>query len=213
MLYNGFGEHNIQGIGDKHIPLIHNVTNTDVVVGISDRATDGLEAVFTTPAGHTVLAERLGVPTDVVATLPHFGFSSICNLLAAIKTAKKLGLGPDDHIVTVATDGSELYTSETEHYLATHHADGFGELDATEIVAEHLEAADVSHTVELDTVGRNRIFNLGYFTWVEQQGVSVADFEARRDQSFWRDLHGLAATWDEMIGAFNDRTGVTPGGS
>ena len=118
MLENGFGEHNIQGIGDKHIPLIHNVMNTDVVVGISDRATDELDVLFNTPAGRAYLADRKGVPHDVIDALAHFGLSSTCNVLAAIKTAKLLGLGPDDAIVTVATDGGAMYPSERAKTLA-----------------------------------------------------------------------------------------------
>ncbi len=172
MLYNGYGEHNIQGIGDKHIPLIHNVMNTDIVTGISDHATDGLNLVFTTDAGKAYLRDRMGVDPAIVDQLHHMGFSSIANMLAAIKTAKELKLGSDDVIMTVATDGSELYESEAEHLLATRYPDGFGEIDAAEIVAQHLKGADTEHLEELDAVGRERIFNLGYYTWVEQQGVS-----------------------------------------
>ena len=94
MLENGFGEHNIQGIGDKHIPLIHNVMNTDVVCAVSDRATDELDVLFNTDAGRTYLAKRHGLDDDLLDALGHFGLSSICNVLAAIKTAKLLGLGP-----------------------------------------------------------------------------------------------------------------------
>ena len=118
MLENGFGEHNIQGIGDKHIPLIHNVMNTDVVVGISDRATDELDVLFNTDAGRALPGRRKGVADDVIAALAHFGFSSTCNVLAAIKTAKLLDLGPDDAIVTVATDGGAMYPSERAALLA-----------------------------------------------------------------------------------------------
>ena len=209
MLYNGYGEHNIQGIGDKHIPLIHNVTNTDVICGISDQATDGLNLVFTTDTGKAYLRDRLGVPDDIVQQLRHFGFSSICNMLAAIKTAKQLGLGSDDVVISVATDGSELYESEKAQLLADHYADGFTEIHAAEIVARHLLGADTEHLEELDAVGRNRVFNLGYYTWVEQQGVSVEDFDARRDQSFWDHLHTMAPGWDTMIDDFNAATGVT----
>ncbi|MEM1334178.1 MAG: pyridoxal-phosphate dependent enzyme, partial [Actinomycetota bacterium] len=111
MLENGYGEHNIQGIGDKHIPLIHNVTNTDVVVAISDKATDELDLVFNSDSGVRRLA-RLSVPESVLDRLKHFGFSAICNTLAAIKTAKLHDLGPDDALITVATDGAALYPSE-----------------------------------------------------------------------------------------------------
>ena len=208
MLYNGFGEHNIQGIGDKHISFIHNVTNTDVVVAVSDRACDELGVVFNTDAGRGFLADRHGVDRTVVDQLGHFGLSSICNVLAAIKTAKVLGLGPDDAIVTVATDGAEMYGSEREAMQAGRYAAGFGADEAAAAVDEHLAGADGSHVEVLDEIGRNRIFNLGYFTWVEQQGVDLDDFEARRDQDFWQDLHGLAPVWDAMIDEFNARTGV-----
>ena len=209
MLYNGYGEHNIQGIGDKHIPLIHNVMNTDIVAGISDEATDGLNLVFTTDTGKRYLIERLGVDAEIVDQLRHFGFSSICNMLAAIKTAKQLDLGHDDVVISVATDGSELYVSEKEQLLAAEYSDGFGEIHAAEIVAQHLIGADTEHLEELDSVGRNRIFNLGYYTWVEQQGVSIEDFDVRRDQGFWNHLHTMAPGWDAMIDEFNAATGVS----
>ncbi len=208
MLYNGFGEHNIQGIGDKHIPLIHNVTNTDVVVAVSDRACDELGVVFNTDAGRDHLADAHGVDRAVVDQLGHFGLSSICNVLASIKTARVLDLGPEDAIVTVATDGAEMYVSEREAMAAGRYVGGFGPGEAAEAVAEHLAGADGSHVEVLDETGRDRIFNLGYFTWVEQQGVELEDFEARRDQSFWRGLHDLAPVWDAMIDEFNARTGV-----
>ncbi len=208
MLYNGFGEHNIQGIGDKHIPLIHNVTNTDLVVGISDRSTDTLDVLFNTPAGEELLHAR-GVADEVVGSLCHLGFSSIANALAAIKAAKLWDLGPEDVIVTVATDGSELYASEHRKYLATHYADGFGAREARAAYDEHLAAVDTSDMLVMDgRRARDRVFNLGYFTWVEQQGVDVADFEARRSQEFWRALRPTVDAWDEMIAEFNGRTGL-----
>ncbi|MFM9137337.1 MAG: pyridoxal-phosphate dependent enzyme, partial [Actinomycetota bacterium] len=94
MLENGYGEHNIQGIGDKHIPLIHNVMNTDIVAAVSDRSTDELDVLFNTDEGRKYLVERRGLDPKLVDTLQHFGFSAICNTIAAIKTAKLLNLGP-----------------------------------------------------------------------------------------------------------------------
>jgi cysteine synthase len=205
MLENGFGEHNIQGIGDKHIPLIHNVMNTDVVVGVSDRATDELDVVFNTPAGQKYLADRHGAGPELIEALTHFGFSSICNVIAAIKTAKLLGLGADDAIVTVATDGSALYPSEREKTLARRFADGFTEVDAAEIVGTHLSSIDTGNMIECTERDRNRIFNLGYYTWVEQQGTPLEVFEARRSQDFWRGLRRYAPVWDELIVEFNAR--------
>jgi cysteine synthase len=208
MLRNGFGAHNIQGIGDKHIPLIHNVTNTDVVVGVSDRHTDRLNVLFNTDVGREHLVRRRNVPKDVVEALGSFGLSSICNVLAAIKTAKAFGLGADDVLVTVATDGAAMYQTEREKVLARGFADGFDEPAAAEVYGESLLGMDPDHVLDCTDEDRDRIFNLGYFTWVEQQGVSVEDFEARRPQSFWRSLHELVPVWDAMIGEFNERTGA-----
>ena len=204
MLENGFGEHNIQGIGDKHIPLIHNVTNTDVVVGISDKATDELDLVFNSEAGRAHLSNK-GVPEAVVAQLEHFGFSAICNVLAAIKTAKLLDLGPDDAIVTVATDGAALYPSERAKLLATRFGGEFSPSDAAEAFGEHLANVDTDNTIDCTEADRRRIFNLGYYTWVEQQGTPFDLFEARRHQDFWKGLRRYVGVWDEMIDEFNGR--------
>ena len=205
MLENGFGEHNIQGIGDKHIPLIHNVTNTDIVVGISDRATDELDVLFNTPAGRAHLTERRHVPESVVDSLEHFGLSSICNVLAAIKTAKLLGLGEHEAVVTVATDGAALYPSERAKTLRERFGGTFDAITAAEVFGEHLANVDVADTLDCTEQDRNRIFNLGYYTWVEQQGTPFELFEARRDQTFWRGLRRLLPVWDEMITDFNAR--------
>jgi cysteine synthase len=207
MLYNGFGEHNIQGIGDKHIPYIHNATNTDVVVAVSDHATDQLFVLFNDPAGQALLRSR-GVPDEVLAALPHFGLSSICNIVAAIKTAKALGLGADDALLTVATDGAALYTSEIPKAVTRHFGGRFDAGAAARCLRTHLDRATAEHVLALGEVERNRIFNLGYFTWVEQRGVALADFEARRDPAYWRALQSLLPKWDRLIDAFNERTGA-----
>ncbi|MDQ7827674.1 MAG: pyridoxal-phosphate dependent enzyme [Armatimonadota bacterium] len=211
MLYNGYGEHNIQGIGDKHIPLIHNVMNTDVVTAISDRHTDRLGVLFSSPAGQAYLRERAGVPEAVLAALPAFGLSSICNVLAAIKTAKHFRLGPEDCLVTVATDGAALYASEREKVLRRDFPGGFDAAAAAEVFAESLRGVDTDHLRECTTLERHRIFNLGYFTWVEQQGVPLDAFEARRQPQFWTALRDLLPVWDALIREFNARTGVLAG--
>ncbi len=208
MLYNGFGDHNIQGIGDKHIPLIHNVTNTDLVVGVSDRSTDHLDVLFNTPAGARLLTER-GVNPAIVEALVDFGYSAICNTLAAITAAKRWDLGADDVIISVATDGSELYNSEREKVMSSHYGNGFDDAEAEAVFAEHLTEVDTSHTLDMGPVERDRVFNLGYFTWVEQQGVSIPDFEVRRKQAWWDGLRGLLDRWDEMIVEFNEATGAS----
>ena len=109
LLYNGYGEHNIQGIGDKHVPLIHNVMNTDFVIGVSDAASDNLNLLFNTAAGRSYLTERIGMGQQSLASLGDLGLSSIANILGAIKYAKYMDLGPTDAVITVATDGAEMY--------------------------------------------------------------------------------------------------------
>ena len=206
LLMNGYGAHNIQGIGDKHVPLIHNAMNTDLVIGVSDRATDGLNAVFNTDAGCRYLAGRAGMP---VRMLRYLGLSSIANLLGSIKMARHYRLGPDDVVLSVATDGHELYASELKRYLERrHNRSDMTEVLAAELVGEHLLGAGTEHVLEMTERERARIFNLGYFTWVEQQGIALADFERRRSQKFWTDLHGLAPLWDELIAAFNRDSGM-----
>jgi cysteine synthase len=208
LLYNGFGEHNIQGIGDKHVPLIHNVMNTDVAVAVSDAATDCLGLLFNTPVGREYLARRRGVPAGLVGALGSLGLSSICNVVAAIKTARYYSLGPEDLVVTVATDGAEMYGSERQKALGRYFGGRFDEVNAGEVFAHYVLGAATDHLLELSFVDRARIFNLGYYTWVEQQGVTTREFNARRDQSFWKNLHDILPAWDAMIDEFNARTGV-----
>jgi cysteine synthase A len=208
LLYNGFGEHNIQGIGDKHVPLIHNVMNTDVAIAISDVSTDCLGLLFNSGAGRDYLVQRRKVPVSVIRQLPSLGLSSICNILAAIKTAKYYQFGPDDAVFTVATDGAEMYASERELVTKKSFQDGFDQVTAAEVFGRHMLGAGLDHVLELSFVDRHRVFNLGYYTWVEQQGISVAEFNARRQPAFWNDLRTIVAEWDAMIREFNARTGA-----
>ncbi len=208
LLYNGFGEHNIQGIGDKHVPLIHNVMNTDVVVGVSDRGCDALNVLWNDGAGRRWLVDERGMDPDLVEALGDFGLSSICNVLASIKVAKTLGLGAEQAVVTVATDGAEMYRSEAEKTREERFADGFGADEAARVWQQYIGEAGGDHVLVMSEQDRHRIFNLGYFTWVEQQGVSLDDFEARREQGYWQGLRELLAIWDGMIAAFNDATGA-----
>ncbi|MSO92832.1 MAG: pyridoxal-phosphate dependent enzyme [Rhodospirillales bacterium] len=208
MLYNGYGEHNIQGIGDKHIPFIHNVMNTDAVAGISDRSTDTLNLLFNSKAGREFLGARLDLDPSFVRSLDGLGLSSIANVLAAIKLAKRLRLGRGDAIVTVATDSAGLYASEARKFESARYPRGFDTIDAGEAFGRHLEGVTDDHLIELTEMDRQRIYNLGYFTWVEQQGVPLADFDRRRDQDFWRGLRGALPVWDTLIEDFNARTGL-----
>ena len=203
LLYNGYGEHNIQGIGDKHVPLIHNVMATDFVIGVSDAACDNLNVVFNTTVGRDYMAKRQGVGQEDIAALGNLGLSSIANVLGAIKYAKYMDLGPDDVVLTVATSGADMYQSELEHTMKKHFAAGFDQVNAAETFARYLLGTTTDNMLELSRNGKKRIFNLGYYTWVEQQGVSLEDFDARKDQTFWDGLMDLVPAWDRMIDDFN----------
>jgi len=203
LLYNGYGEHNIQGIGDKHVPFIHNVLNTDFAIGVSDEASDSLNLLFNTPAGHEFLIRRIGIDADALVGLGNLGLSSIANVLGAIKYARYHQLDSTDVVLTVATDGAEMYGTELEKTLANRFASNFDELAAAEVFGRYLLGASTDHTLEMDRHDRQRMFNLGYYTWVEQQGMSVEDFDARRDPAFWDGLMEIVPTWDGMIEDFN----------
>jgi hypothetical protein len=208
LLYNGFGEHNIQGIGDKHIPLIHNVMNTDLVAGVSDVTTDSLNVLFNIEVGRDYLLNRRKIPEDLVGQLGSIGLSGICNIIAAIKTAKYFGMDEGDVILTLATDGADLYETELHTVMSRDYPEGFDEVHAAEVFGKEVLGVSTDHFLELTHRERERIFNLGYFTWVEQQGISLEDFQMRRKQAFWNDLRDLPDVWDSMIEEFNRETGV-----
>ncbi|HMU38263.1 MAG TPA: pyridoxal-5'-phosphate-dependent protein subunit beta [Pseudomonadota bacterium] len=208
LLANGFGEHNIQGIGDKHVPLIHNVMNTDFVAAISDRSTDALHVLFNHKDGQRYLIERRGVAPKMVDALANLGFSAICNILAAKKTAQYLRLKETEAVVTVATDSAAMYVSEIPKNQARLFPKGFDSISAAETYGQHMLGVSTDLLCELSLRDRERIFNLGYFTWVEQQGVPLAQFEERRDQRFWQKLRAQVPQWDEAILSLNQRTGM-----
>ncbi|MCP3918141.1 MAG: pyridoxal-5'-phosphate-dependent protein subunit beta [bacterium] len=212
LLYNGYGEHNIQGIGDKHVPLIHNVTNTDYVSGVSDTSTDSLNVLFNTDVGRAYLTRERGVAPELVRRMVDFGLSSLCNVLAAIQVAKREDLGPDQALITVATDGAGLYETELEKALAKLFPGGFDASTVARTFEDKMLAQDDEHLLALSARDRDRVFNLGYFTWVEQRGVSIEEFEARRSQDFWRGLRELVPAWDARIDAFNAETAAAARG-
>jgi len=207
LLYNGYGEHNIQGIGDKHVPFIHNVLNTDFVVGVSDMATDALNVLFNTTVGRAYLNTRKGFAQESAAGLADLGLSSIANILGAIKLAKYLGLGSNDAILTVATDSADMYGTESDRATTQRFSGNFDEIAAAEVFGRYLLGTVTDHMLELNHRDRERIFNLGYYTWVEQQGVSLKDFDMRRDPAFWDGLMDMVPVWDSMIDDFNKSTG------
>ncbi len=205
MLNNGYGEHNIQGIGDKHIPLIQNVMNMDYVIGISDTGPDLLNVLFNTPAGHEYLAGRTGVSAEFLQSLRHIGISGLANIQSAIKLARHADLDQKDVLLCVATDGAAMYQSELTQCEKEHFGGDCGLTDAAEIFGRCLSGCEPAHVLELTSQERKRIFNLGYYTWVEQRGTSLEDFDARKKQGFWDDVAAQQPQWDALIREFNRR--------
>ena len=207
LLYNGFGAHRIEGIGDKHVPWIHNVKNTDMVIGIDDNATMALIRLFNEEAGRAYLSEQ-GVSADFVEKLPLLGISSTANLLSAIKFAKYYELGRNDVVLTVATDSMEMYQSrlaELEAELGT-----FSEVDAAVAYHRYLAGTTIDYVQELGYYGRKRIHNLKYYTWVEQQGKSYEEIQAQwYDEGYWTAVPRLAGKLDVLIKSFNERVGLS----
>ncbi len=208
LLNNGFGAHRIEGIGDKHVPWIHNVKNTDVVTAIDDNDPMGLIRLFNEPAGQAYLVEQ-GVPAEFVEKLPLLGISSVANLLAAIKTAKYYEMNGRDVIITVATDSMEMYQSRLAELRE---AEGeFTPRAAAAAFARSLQGITTDHMQELSYVDRKRIHNLKYFTWVEQQGKTFEEIQAQwYDDDYWASLHGRVDELDALIDAFNERVGLLP---
>jgi hypothetical protein len=182
--------------------------NTDVVAGVSDRDTDTLLVLFNTDVGRKYLIERRGLDAGFVARLANLGLSSLCNMLAAIKVARHLDLDVDDVILTTATDGAAMYGSEIAKVQARDFGSRFDAVSAGETWGQVLASAKTDEIRELTHVERKRIFNLGYFTWVEQQGVPIEEFTARAKQSYWDGLLDLVPAWDALIDDVNARSGA-----
>jgi hypothetical protein len=200
----GFGGHRIEGIGDKHVPWIHNVRNTDMVAAIDDEQCMSLLRLFNEPAGQTLLNRRIG--DDVIQMLPLVGISGICNLVAAIKTAKYYDMDSRDVIFTCLTDSSSLYGSRLEE-LAAEKGKYTAEC-ASYDQARYLDGIVTDHVRELTYFDRKALHNFKYFTWVEQQGRTSEELRELWDPEFWERTFAQADEWDRQIESFNKATGV-----
>ena len=206
LLENGFGAHRIEGIGDKHVPWIHNVKNTDMVVAIDDNAVVNLSRLFNEPAGRAYLA-KMGVPEAIVSQLDLMGFSGISNMLSAIKFAKYYELSENDIVLTILTDSMELYGSR----LKEMHAESgeYRDVDAAAHFARYLHGQSTDNMLELSYTDRRRVHNLKYFTWVEQQGRTYEEILAQwSDRDYWTGFQSQAAEIDELITEFNHEAGL-----
>ncbi len=203
MVYNGFGEHRIEGIGDKHIPWIHNVRNTDMAMAIDDESTISLIRLFNEPAGLEYLASQ-GVPADFIEKLPLLGISGVANMLMAIKFAKWYELASNQVVMTLGTDSMEMYESRLAEL--NEERGEFTLLDAAGAYHQHLMGQSLANVQELDYYERKRIHNLKYYTWVEQQGKTYEEIQAQwYDPEYWTNIQAMADPIDELIEAFNAR--------
>lgn len=208
LLENGFGGHRIEGIGDKHVPWIHNVKNTDMVIGIDDNDSQNLIRLFNEPAGKKYLIKQQGVPEELVEQLSLLGISGIANVLGAIKFAKYYELTGKDIVVTVLTDSMELYQSRMAEL---HEANGeYKEIDAAVDYHSHLLSVTTDNVKELTYVDRRRIHNLKYYTWIEQQGKELDELNAQWYdwENYWGSVHKQTDMIDNLINEFNERTGL-----
>jgi cysteine synthase len=206
LLRSGFGEHRIEGIGDKHVPWIHNIKNLDLVVAVDDEATIGLMRLFNEPAGKRYL-ESLGVPAALIDRLDLMGISSIANLIASIKLARYFEMGDREIVMTVLTDSMEMYASRLQEL--NQERGEFTEKHAVGVFAQYLQGLTIDNMEELSYYGRRRIHNLKYYTWVEQQGKTFEEIQQQWfDEKYWQSIPQCADQIDALIEEFNAKTGL-----
>lgn len=206
LLMNGFGGHRIEGIGDKHVPWIHNVRNTDVVTAIDDENCMRLLRLFNEPEGKEYLVSS-GIDQQLVDRLYTIGISGIGNILSAIKTAKYFEMDAEDVIVTIATDSSEMYGSRVKE-LETERG-SYTPVQAAKDHEKCMLGTTTDYMKDLNYQDQKAIHNLKYFTWVEQQEKDVEDLrQLWHDKHIWTELFKQPAVWDELINEFNERTGL-----
>jgi len=207
LLMNGFGDHRIEGIGDKHVPWIHNVRNTDVVMAIDDQACLSLLRLFNEPEGRRYL-ETAGVASSTVDQLSLLRISGIGNLLSAVKLAKYFELDHSDVVVTVLTDSVEMYVTRLQEMNME--CGPYGRSNASSDFDRYISGQSTDHILELDYPSRKRIHNLKYYTWIEQQGKDVDELNRQWNEfpDYWDNLHAGITEIDQQIDEFNERSGV-----
>lgn len=209
LLENGFGAHRIEGIGDKHVPWIHNVKNSDVIVAIDDNAVVNIMRLFNEPTGRAFLLKQ-GVPEAVVSHLDLLGFSGIANVLSAIKFAKYEDLGEEDIVLTVLTDSMQLYGSRIDEM--NNEFGAYNEVSASAHFERYLLGESTDNLLDMTLADRRRVHNLKYYTWVEQQGRTYEEIMAQwHDDNYWTDIQSQVPEIDALITEFNDRVGLLKG--
>ncbi len=204
LLQCGFGGHRIEGIGDKHVPWIHNVRQTDMVAAVDDEQCMSLLRLFNEPEGAAFLQAE-GVEQSLIEDLPLLGISSICNLVAAIKTAKYYEMNDRDWIFLPLTDSAEMYQSRINELRTEQGA--YTPMSACRHFERYLSGISVDYLRELNFKDRQMLHNFKYFTWVEQQGRDVDELRRLWDPDFWVEMFSQIDQWDRLIVEFNQRVG------
>jgi len=206
LLENGFGAHRIEGIGDKHVPWIHNMKNTDMIIGIDDNTVVNLARLFNEPEGRKYLVDQ-GVPEEIVGKLDLLGFSSIANTVMAIKMAKYYEMDETDVILTVWTDSMELYGSRLKEM---HEEVGeYTEVDAAKTHAQYVAGIKTDNLQDLSYEDQRRVHNLKYFTWIEQQGKTYEEIQSQwYEKDYWTNFQEQIPEIDELINEFNGKVGL-----
>ncbi|MFI3312839.1 MAG: pyridoxal-5-phosphate-dependent protein subunit beta [Eubacteriales bacterium] len=208
ILDNGFGGHRIEGIGDKHIPWIHNVKNSDMAIAIDDEDSQRLLRLFNTEDGKNYLCSTLKMDPETVENLSWMGISGIANLLCCIKMAKYYELGEHDVVGTVLTDSAVMYGSRIEELNEMHGA--YSPEEARLDHNLHMLNLKTDNLLELTYAERKRVHNLKYYTWVEQQARTVEDLNALwyDVEGTWDAVHKQSTDLDALINEFNEATGL-----
>jgi cysteine synthase A len=199
---NGFGEHDIQGIGDEHVTWIHHTDNIDALMCIDEwDCKKGMQLMYEDEGLRAL--ESYGVNRGLLERMRGlFGISSICNILGSIKAAKFYNMGREDMIFTVATDGIDRY-----HSVLDKMNKALGPMSATE-AKQRLESIFHRQGVDYIREGSKHAHdcwaNLKYFTWVEQQGKDVKELDAQRSCEYWEKEQSKVAEIDKGI---RDRRG------
>ncbi len=206
LLYNGFGGHRIEGIGDKHVPWVHNLKNMDMAAAIDDNLVMNIMRLFNEKAGHELLRAN-GISNEFVGKLELFGISSIANIIGAIKMAKYYEMNENDTLFTLATDSMEMYQSRI-----TEQREIFGEYTERNAHTDfhaRLKEVGIEHMIEMNYYDKKRMHNLKYFTWIEQQGKDVQELDAQwYQEDYWTKEFKRTDEWDELINEFNEMTGL-----
>jgi cysteine synthase len=211
ILNNGFGSHRIEGIGDKHIPWVHNVKNTDMAIAIDDNDSMALLRLFNEEAGKEYLVKEAGLSREEADSLSLMGISGIANMLLCVKFAKYYELGENDVVATVLTDSVDMYLSRLEELREEEGQ--YTALKAAADFAAGLKAQGTDNMLELGYRGRKQVHNLKYYTWVEQQGRTAEELNElwyEQEKNFLG-VQKQADEIDALINEFNQKTGLLKG--